>query len=255
MINKKYFIVLLLSMNTVFSKAQVTKSTLNLTQTWGGYLNQTRLSDNWGIWVDLHLRTKEDLVNNFNQSIARFGLTYYLTDNTKLTAGYAYVSNYPGDNHTNVTQPEHRIWQQVQWHSKFPKLRLMQWIRLEEKFKQKILNNDFLGDGYNYNWKLRYNFLFSIPLSKKAFAPGTFSFVLNDEVHINFGKEIVYNYFDQNRFFIGFGYHTTASDNIQFGYMNQFIQQASGNSYKSVDVARIFYFHNLDLRKKKSLLK
>jgi hypothetical protein len=88
------------------------------------------------------------------------------------------------------------------------RLRLMQWIRLEEKFKHKILNNDALADGYQFNWKLRYNFLFNVPLNRKAFAPGTLSFVLNDELHVNFGSEIVYNYFDQNRFFAGFSFHT-----------------------------------------------
>jgi hypothetical protein len=230
--------------------AQVSKNTSSISQLWTGYFNQTRLSRHWGLWADLHLRTKEDFASNFSQSILRLGGTYYLTDNTKLTLGYAYVSLYPGDNHANVTQPEHRVWQQVQWHSKFPRLRLMQWIRLEEKFKHRILNNDALADGYQFNWKLRYNFLFNVPLNKKAFAPGTLSFVLNDELHVNFGREIVYNYFDQNRFFAGFSFHTTASDNLQFGYMNLFQQLPAGNSYKDIHALRIFYFHNLDLRHK-----
>jgi hypothetical protein len=249
MIHKHIFIGIGLLLNVCIATAQV-KNTTHINQVWTGYFNQTRFSNKWGMWADLHLRTKENFFDNLSQSIARVGLTHYLTDNTKLTFGYAFVNQFPGDNHANISQPEHRIWQQVQWHNKYPKLRVMQWFRLEEKFKHKVLNNDNLAPGYNYNWKLRYNFFFNVPLSKKAFAPNTFSFVVNDEVHLNFGKEIVYNYFDQNRFFIGLGYHTNASDNLQFGYMNQFQQLAAGNSYKSVDVARIFYFHNLDLRKR-----
>ncbi|MCW3087291.1 MAG: hypothetical protein JWQ78_677 [Sediminibacterium sp.] len=232
-------------------QAQVTKNTTDLSQVWMGYFNQTRLSNRWGLWADMHLRTKEGLVNNLSQSIARVGLTYYVTDNTKLTFGYAFVNHFPGDNHANISQPEHRIWQQLQWHTKYPRLRLMQWIRLEEKFRHKVANNDNLADGYNYNWKLRYNFFFNVPLGQKAFAPGTVSFVLNDELHVNFGKEIVYNYFDQNRFFAGFNLHTTATDNLQFGYMNVFQQLAAGNSYKNIHAIRLFYFHNLDLRKKR----
>ena len=88
------------------------------------------------------------------------------------------------------------------------------------------------------------------PLSKKRFQPKSLSFVVNDEVHINFGKQIVYNYFDQNRFFLGFTYHVNKHDNLQFGYMNVFQQLAAGNKYRSNHVARVFYFHNLDLRKK-----
>jgi hypothetical protein len=89
------------------------------------------------------------------------------------------------------------------------------------------------------------------PLTKKGFEAHGLGFVVNDELHINFGKQIVYNYFDQNRFFIGFGYQTNKTDQLQFGYMNVFQQLPSSHQYKSINAARIFYFHNLDLRRKK----
>src|SRR4249919_530000 len=148
-----------------------TKQTETVQQIWFGYFNQTRFSNKWGTWTDIHLRTKEDFVSDLSQSILRFVLTYYLNDDTKLTAGYAYVSHYPADNHKNVTMPEHRPWQQIQWHSKYSKLRLMQWFRLEERFRRKILNDDELAEGYNFNFRLRYNFFFMVPLSKKRFEP------------------------------------------------------------------------------------
>jgi hypothetical protein len=88
-------------------------------------------------------------------------------------------------------------------------------------------------------------------MGSQPFKKGTFSFVLSDEVFVNAGKEIVYNSFDQNRFFAGFAYYLNDHDNLQFGYMNVFQQLPSGNRYRSNHVARIFYFHNLDLRKKK----
>ena len=126
----------------------------------------------------------------------------------------------------------------------------MQWIRLEERFRRKILNDDELAEGYNFNFRVRYNFLFQAAIGNKPFKKGTFSWVLNNEVHINFGKQIVYNYFDQNRFFAGFNYFLTDHDYIQFGYMNLFQQLSSGNTYRVLHTARFFYFHNLDLRKK-----
>ena len=94
-------------------------------------------------------------------------------------------------------------------------------------------------------------FFIAAPLSKRAFAPGTFSFIFNDELHINAGKEIVYNYFDQNRLFVGFGFHTNQHDNLQFGYMNQFVQTSAGNKYRSVHALRISYLQNFDFRNKK----
>jgi hypothetical protein len=121
-----------------------------------------------------------------------------------------------------------------------------------KRYRHKIKDNDELADGYNFNWRARYNFLLQAPLSKKGIVPHTFSFIINDEVHLNFGEKVVYNTFDQNRFFIGLSYQTNNSDQLQFGYMNVFQQLSTGNQYRSINAARIFYFHNLDLRKKKS---
>jgi hypothetical protein len=219
-------------------------------QTWVGYLNQTRFTNRWGAWLDAHLRTKEDLVSNLSQGILRTGLTYYLSDAAKLTAGYAYVHHYPADGHPYIAQPEHRPWQQLQWHTRYAKTRTMQWLRLEERFRRKVLNDSTLGEGHHFNFRLRYNFLFQVPLTTGDLKANSVSLVVNNEVHINFGKQIVYNYFDQNRFFVGFNYYLNAHDNLQAGYMNLFQQLPAGNRYRTIHAARLFYFHNLDLRKK-----
>ncbi|MEI6945667.1 DUF2490 domain-containing protein [Paraflavisolibacter sp. H34] len=227
------------------------KQTASATQLWAGYFNQTRFSNRWGLWFDGHLRTKEALVEDLSQGIARVGLTYYLDDATKLTAGYAFVNHFPSDNHPDISQPEHRPWQQVQWHTKYAKSRTMQWFRLEERYRRKIEEGSKLGDGYAFNFRIRYNFMWQHPLSKKGFAPKTLAAHVNNEVHVNFGKEIVNNYFDQNRFFVGLAYHVNKHDNLQVGYMNLFQQLPASGRYRSLHTARIFYFHNLDLRKAK----
>lgn len=232
--------------------AQTPKNTADINQVWLGYFNQSRFSKHWGSWTDLHLRTKENFFDNYSQSIIRLGLTYYIDNTTKLTAGYARVFLFPGDNHKAITQTEHRPWQQLQWHTSFSKTRLMQWIRLEERFRRKIKNDSTLADGYNFNWRLRYNIWYEVPLYKNGLKPGSISFIANDELHINFGKEIVYNYFDQNRFFLGFKYQVSPSGNIQFGYMNLFQQLGAGNSYKNIQAGRVFFFQNFDFRKKSS---
>ncbi len=108
--------------------AQQTKTTEHTNRFWFAYFNQTRLSNKWGLWTDIHLRTKENFTNNLSQSIIRLGLTYYITDATKLTLGYAYVNDFPGDNHKNISAPEHWPWQQIQWNTKYGKKKMMQWI-------------------------------------------------------------------------------------------------------------------------------
>ncbi len=231
--------------------AQATKTTEHLNKVWLGYLSQIRFSDKWGAWTDIQLRTKDDWVDGVAQELYRVGLTYYVTDNVKLTAGYAYIVDPPGDNHKNVTTHEHRPWQQVQWHTKYGSQKMMQWFRLEERYRRKILNDNALADGYNYSWRIRYNILYEIPFYKNGSEPQSWSVILNDELHINFGKQIVNNYFDQNRLFLGFKYQVNKQSNMQFGYMNWFQQLAAGNQYRNSNVARVFFFQNFDLRKKK----
>ena len=234
---------------SISSQAQ-TKSVATVQQIWTGYFNQARFSNKWGSWIDLQLRTKEDFFTDFSVSIVRGGLTYYLNDVTKLTVGDAWINFFPGDNHKGVSQPEHRPWQQIQWHTNYAKTKSMQLLRLEQRFRRKILNDSTLAEGNSFNFRLRYNFLFQVPLNGSTIKKGDFSFILNNEVQINFGKQVVYNTFDQNRFFIGFAYHVNPKDNLQFGYLNVFQQMASGSSYRDTHAARIYYYHNLDLRKK-----
>lgn len=248
--NRKFYLLLSTLLFNSIAFGQVLKSTTHLQQVWLGYFNQTRVTDKFGFWVDLQLRTKEDFFDNLSVSLNRFGLTYYLTDNTKLTAGYAYVVAYPEDNR-KVSIPEHRPWQQVQWNTKYGKKRMMQWIRLDERYRRRLVNDSTLADAYSFNYKLRYNLFYDIPLSRKGIVPKALSFVINDEVHINFGRQIVLNTFDQNRFYLGFKYQLSEHSNLQLGYMNVFQQLAAGNRYRSINTARLFFFKNLDLRKKK----
>lgn len=226
------------------------KHTQNLEQLWGAYFNQTRFSNKWGIWSDFQLRTKDHFFSDLSQFLVRSGITYYVNDNVRLTAGYAHFRYYPADNHSKVTQPEHRLWQQVQWLSKYKRNKTTQSLRLEQRYRRKILNDSSLGSGYNFNYRLRYNFSWQIPLNKEI-KKGAWTFILGNEVFVNFGKQITYNYFDQNRFFTGFAYSANATDNLQFGYINIFQQLASGNNYRSTSIARVAYLHNLDLRNKK----
>ena len=228
--------------------AQVSKVVSAETQTWLAYFNQTRLSKHWGLWLDAHFRLKDDFVGAPASAIVRPGLTYYLMDDVRLTAAYAYVHHFPADGHQNIALPEHRPWQQVQWFARWPKARLTSAIRLEERFRRNLLNDDALGEGYNFNWRARYNAALFVPLTKKGFQAGGFHFLLNNEIFINFGKNIVYNVFDQNRFFAGLVWQASTHSQLHFGYMNVYLQQKSGNAFKNQHAIRVFFFQNFDLR-------
>ncbi len=225
-----------------------TKTILHDNQVWLGYYNQTRLTDKWAIGVDLHLRSKEKFFTGLSQSIARVGIIYYLTETTRITAGYAYSTMYPSDSINTIALPEHRVWQQLQWQSKYKHGSITQRLRVEQRFRTKTGKANTNELDYTFNWRLRYNFITEFPLGKKI-QPNLFSLILSNEININVGKQILYNYFDQNRFFAGLKYTISPQNNIQFGYLNVFQQQAAGNKFRNINVARIFYYQNFDLRK------
>jgi hypothetical protein len=124
---------------------------------------------------------------------------------------------------------------------------MMQWFRVEQRYRQTIVEGQ-LTDDYAFNWRLRYNFSMTIPLKGKQVVANTPFLFLNDELHINAGKNVVNNYFDQNRAFVGFGYQFTSHLNAQLGYMNVFQQLPAGNKYVNINAIRLFVFHSLDFR-------
>ncbi len=218
-------------------------------QLWLGYFNQSRYSDKWGSWLDVHLRTREEVFQGWSQFLVRAGVTYYASERLKLTAGYVYANNYPSQRNSGVTWPEHRFWQQVQWQNQYPRLRFTQAIRLEQRFLHKTLNDKELAPGYNFNYRIRYNTVLNLPLNKTKWVANTIALIVSDEIFINFGKQIVYNHFDQNRFFAGLSWYVNSHDHFQLGYMNSFQQSASGNSFRSRHILRIYFTQHMDWRK------
>lgn len=231
------------------------KSVTTYEQTWLGFIHQLRVSDKWTITADVHLRSKDDFFDSLSAGVARAGAIYHLSDAAQFAAGYAYFHYYPADEHSEIAQPEHRPWQQVLWVNNYPRMRLQQRVRLEERFRRKIKDRDELAGGYNFNYRARYQLLLSLPFSKNAFKAKTISVYLGNEILLNFGRQITYNTLDHNRVHAGLTYHVDADDQLQIGYLNIFQQQSSGGRYRMLHVARIFYHHAIDLRKKRAARK
>jgi hypothetical protein len=216
-------------------------------QLWLGYFNQTRFSNKWGMMLDIQYRMTDNFVDRPFQFLFRPALTYFISDNVRLNFGYAFINHFPGKG-MNTSRTEHRPWQQIWWNQKYPGLTTLQWIRLEQRYNEKVVS-DVKQEGYHYSFRVRYNYSFFIPLKGKEMAAKTPFVAIIDELFLNFGDRITYNTFDQNRFFAGLGYQFTAHVNAQFGYMNIYQQEASGNSYSSTHGIRLFLFHSFDLRK------
>lgn len=219
----------------------------NREQLWLGYFNQTRLTNRFGLWLDVQYRMTENFAERPLQFLFRPAMTYFIKDNLRVNLGYTLVSHYPAQGFT-TTRLEHRPWQQIWWNQKYPGLTTLQWLRFEQRFNEKIVSG-VKQDGYNYNFRVRYNFSFFIPFTGKEIKAKTPFASIGNELFLNFGDRVVYNTFDQNRLFAGLGYQFTPHLNAQFGYLNVFQQEASGGNYIAAHAIRLVIFHNLDLRK------
>ena len=188
-----------------------------------------------------------DFLDKRSVGIARLGYTYYVSDRFRLTAGYGHIKHYSLNNELPHV-PEDRLWQQAQWFENRNRVSLSQYFRVEERFVRQISDGE-LTDRSRFTWRFRYNFAVTIPLKGESVLPKTPFVFLNDEIHINAGKNILNNYFDQNRLFAGLGYQFTSNLNVQLGYLYVFQQLPAGNQYIHTNALRLFVFHNLDFRK------
>lgn len=230
-----------------FSLLKLSAQTTVGQESWFDYLNQNRFSKKWASWTDLQLRTRDNYVNAKNAYEVSLGASYYVTDNLKATGALSYVNNYPNASH-DFNLGEWRPWQQLQLTSDLPKSQWLQWIRLEERFNQQVSNNK-PTDVYLFNYRIRYNVIAQFPLTAHKYQKGSISFVSSNELYLNFGKPIVYNTFDQNRFFLGFYYFLNKSNICQIGYTKMYQKYNAPNKYYNADVLRLSVFNTIDFRK------
>lgn len=248
---KKLIYVIFFIALFVFGYGQTnSKQIVTEEKTFLGYFNQARLANRFGTWIDIHHRTTDNFVNRPLQSLGRFGLTLYITDHFRFTAGYCLVYNYPARGF-NASKIEHRPWQQFLLKQEYHQVQTIQFLRLEERYNQEVVN-DKATNNYIYTNRLRYNYMILIPFSKNGISSKKLFGVLNDEVFVNFGKNITYNTFDQNRFFAGIGYQAGKNSSVHLGYMNIYQQLASGYKFSESHCIRLFVYHNIDFRKEKS---
>ena len=149
---------------------------------------------------------------------------------------------------TELFVNENRLVQQAQLSQSVGKIQLSQRLRIEERWIQKVINGE-LSDIYRYSTRFRYQLALSIPLSKNKYIP---SLAFADELMMQSGKDIIYNNFDQNRFFAGIKQQITPSLAADFGYMHVWQQRLSGYQYNRNHTIRLFFYWQPDFRKKHS---
>ncbi len=192
---------------------------------WITYFAQYKFSPRWGMHLDAQFRADNN-VERINQSLLRTGAQYFFQPNLNLTLGYAYITTYsPG---AFDYFKEHRIWQQLLYNQTFGKTNMTHRLRLEQRFVEDLASES--GD-YFSGHRLRYFNRTIVPLGKKQPAKAAPYLALQEEVFLNFAaSDINKNVFDQNRLLIALGILHQKHTRLEFGYMYQFINPASGEN-------------------------
>lgn len=211
------------------------------TQTWYALNNTIRLSERWGVVCDFHTR-HDGLASRENFYLLRIGGVFWIQKKYPLVAGVArqWLAPAPG---TTAWATENRIFQQWVSLTEEGRLAIMQRIRLEQRWRDQIVNDQVVGEK-QFSLRLRYLATFQINIFQNKSLP---ALVVSDEVLVQFGQSVVYNTFDQNRLFLGVHMNLGKNVDVDTGYMNVFQQRAAGNVYDVSHIFRIFLYLHFDL--------
>jgi hypothetical protein len=217
------YTILLLSFDT---KAQ-RLSDVN-TVGWFSSFNTIHLSPKLSVWLEYQWR-RDNIVTDWQQSLARTGIQYHFKNGVSAMAGYGYIITFPYGDYPagQYTIPEHRIFEQLVWNDNKGRIVLNHRLRLEQRFAGKINQaaTEYEVTDWVYLNRLRYQLRATVPLSNKTMQDKTWYMAAYDEVFIGFGKNVNQNVFDQNRIGLLLGYQFNSAVRAEGGYFNQTVQQ------------------------------
>lgn len=240
---KRAFILLVCLVTTATTFGNTDK------QLWFGYTQQNKFHKHWGLWLEFQHRTKNNFASNLHVEILRAGVTYYINNDVRITAGYAFIPQFPSLTNQSFVRLEHRPWQQVFHTLTKNQFRFIHYLRSEQRLLENVAGETII-DGYIFRQRLRYSATALVAFSKqKAFKQGSVGLVLADEVFVNAYSSDKAPVYDQNRAFAGLFCNITDAVQVHLGYMNIFSKTAKGN--EMVHAIRVAAFHTIDFRKKK----
>ena len=233
--------VLSLSVLLTMAYAQTTppppKQVNHQLQTWVSLNTTYQLNRHWGTMADVHIR-RTDFVQDPSFYFIRFGPNFWIKDNLTASVGYAHLWTAPAREDYNTWGNENRINEQLVLSARSGRTTIVQRLRNEQRWQQRIVNDQRTGQ-IRFTNRVRYLASFTIPVSRNPQKP---ALVLAEEFLLQFGKDVIYNTLDQNRLFIGIRQPINAQWSYDFGYMNVYQQLSSGYQYNMNHTIRLFFY-------------
>ncbi|GAB3712334.1 DUF2490 domain-containing protein [Spirosoma flavus] len=225
---------------------------------WYVYNGDHKLTQKWELHTEYQWR-RINFIQSWQQSLARVGLTYNVSDKVKLAGGYTNLITYPFGNYPRADQgvpyPEHRIYEDVQFSEQYGRVKLSHRFRLEQRFLGELSEeNPRNVASWDFANRARYQISGEIPLKGAQTDDGKLYLNFFDELFIGFGPNVAQNIFDQNRISAGIGYQIRSDFQIELNFLNQIYQQPDLTNGKAVfeynTGFRLNVNYNLDFAKK-----
>ena len=251
MIKKAIGIVLLMLASALaFGQKAVTRQNL----VWYGLTNSIEFNGKWYLQNEFQERHYINPVAQ-HQFLMRSHLHRILGQSGwETSAGMCLFLQYPNDPLATVKLriPELRPHIEFAYQQKFEKLTINHRYRIETRFFHNTNNSKTaLEDSYilgAFRFRYRLQAIINIAqLTRKRYL----RLRLSDEIHLNAGKNIVKNPFDQNRIYGGLHCEILPNLILEVGYLNWFQQNSSGEFYDR-DILSLSLFHKIKLTSRRN---
>lgn len=223
--------------------AQNSKKINDNSQAWTSINTLATIDKHWALIGDFHIR-RNAFMHEPGFYFIRTGAAWYCRKDLFVALGYGHMWLATNIRDHYIYAGENRLYQQLQYHARTGRIGFTQRIRNEQRWQQKIVNGQ--KTGYErFSDRIRYLFSVSIPIFKDVHWP---ELVIADEVAVQFGREIIYNRFDQNRFFIGIRQKLSQQLSFDFGYLYQYQQKYTPHEVDENQILRLFFYYQPRLR-------
>lgn len=195
---------------------------------WYVYNGNHKLSKRVALHTEYQWRRVE-LIRSWQQSLARLGMIYTLSDRVKVSGGYTFFTTYPYGDYpvadAGVPTVEHRTYEDIQLSDRLGIVKLAHRFRLEQRWLSigAETNPRQIVD-WEYQHRVRYQISGELPLKGQTIDDGEFYLNFFDELFIGFGRNVEQNVFNQNRISGGLGYQFQDAFKLELNYLNQITQ-------------------------------
>lgn len=246
-LKKPVFFLLLIF--TVCLKNVLAKEVTKQNLLWFAYFNTIQFTPKWSSTFDIQERIFTDKLKQ-HQLVFREQINFHMPKQWVASIGFTYFLQSPHNPYSssNLMVPELRPHIQLSNRNTINDNFFVQHqYRIEKRFFRNATNSELIS-GYNTNYRFRYQLSLNYNVFKIKKQPVTLR--VSNEIHINAGKTIVKNVFDQNRIYTGINFRISEYLTVETGYLNWFQQRASGNEFFNRNIFRVTVNQTINLVKK-----